>query len=158
MTHNPDKPKRKHAPYLHRRLHLLLLAWTGVMFLVTIYNLWLIPPYFRITPHLYLATGLGYLYIILRYIRDYGWRWLTVVLMVGCLGMTSYSTKMIEHRTQASECRVIRQGNLTIHECRKPGYCSKFYAYTTFGDLPVGIMTYEVQGIFDDACSPSVWY
>jgi hypothetical protein len=97
-----DKPKRKHAPYLHRRLHFLLLAWMIVVwwatnqFLPTLYPLiWLAPPYTDLTSYVYLLISLVWIPFAIRHIRHLGWHWLTAVLIAGCLISTFHITTII---------------------------------------------------------------
>jgi hypothetical protein len=99
------KPKHKHAFYLHRRLHILLLVWLVVTFLAAFYPLiWLVPPYIQLTPFIYVLASLGWMPFVFQHIRRHGWRWLTVLLMVGCLAGTVVVTHSVFNLNYPDQC------------------------------------------------------
>jgi hypothetical protein len=102
-----DKPKRKHAPYLHRRLHTLLLVWIVMMFLATCYPpLWLMPPYLYMTPSPYIILSLGWIPVVSWHVWHHGGRRLTLMLIIGCIigniFLTSFMFKRISYRCETS--------------------------------------------------------
>jgi hypothetical protein len=137
-----EKEKRKYSSRIHQRLYGLLLVWLVVTFLAAFYPLiWLAPPYLHLTPYVYLGAALGWLPFAFRHIRRHGWRWLTILLIVGCLVASIYTTHVINRTTQTHSCSSDQNGILMEYGCYDGWVCPSF-VFTSIGNLPVGVLTY----------------
>jgi hypothetical protein len=144
-----EKEKRKHTPYTHQRLHLLLAVWFVVTFwmsesiLPTIYPLiWLAPPNSYYTSHVYFWASLGWIPFAVLHIWRRGWHWLTVGLIVLCLlasnGVIGATNGLRFNYCGSAEAGLVRCENL----CSS---LNRVYTYKLIDHLPLMYLVERVE-------------
>ena len=81
-----DKAKRKHDTTSLFKLKLTLIAFIIGTVIATFFPMiWLAPPFFKLTPFVYIGVSLLWIPIVWRVLRWVMWDNMVKVLMIGCL-------------------------------------------------------------------------
>jgi hypothetical protein len=101
-----DKPKRKHDSQILFKLKLTLIAIIIGTLIATFYPMiWLAPPFFALTPFVYIGLSLLWIPIVWRVLRRVTWDRVVNGLMVACLVSSVFMTTIFYQRMASLNLR-----------------------------------------------------